>query len=58
VFTGYGLGDGETAFLSMLRCCSVISAVNIDAGFVAGAFAARVANIIAASADHSKNNRR
>ncbi len=28
----------------MLQSCSVISVVNIDAGFVAGAFAAQIAN--------------
>lgn len=45
VSTGYGhLGGGEAALGSMLQSCSVIAVVNIDAGFVAGAFAARVAN--------------
>ncbi|MDO9518487.1 MAG: nickel pincer cofactor biosynthesis protein LarB [Methanosarcinaceae archaeon] len=48
VSTGYGMGGGgEAALLSMLQSCSVISVVNIDAGFVAGAFAARVANMVA-----------
>ena len=43
--TGYGFGGlGEAALLSMLQSCSVISVVNIDAGFVAGAYAAKVAN--------------
>ncbi|MCG7852746.1 MAG: phosphoribosylaminoimidazole carboxylase, partial [Methanosarcinaceae archaeon] len=46
--TGYGAGGGgEAALLSMLQSCSVISVVNIDAGFVAGAFAARIANMLA-----------
>jgi len=45
VSSGYGAGgDGIAALLSMLQSCSVLSVVNIDAGFVAGAFAAKVAN--------------
>ncbi|ABE53127.1 nickel pincer cofactor biosynthesis protein LarB [Methanococcoides burtonii] len=48
VSTGYGAGaKGEAALLSMLQSCSILSVVNIDAGFVAGAFAARIANSIA-----------
>ncbi len=48
VSTGYGAGGkGEAALLSMLQSCSVLAVVNIDAGFVAGAFAARIANIAA-----------
>lgn len=48
VSTGYGAGGrGEAALLSMLQSCSVLSVVNIDAGFVAGAFAARIANLAA-----------
>ncbi len=48
VSTGYGAGGkGEAALLSMLQSCSVITVVNIDAGFVAGAFAARIANLAA-----------
>ncbi|RLG24062.1 phosphoribosylaminoimidazole carboxylase, partial [Methanosarcinales archaeon] len=35
------------ALLSMLQSCSVLSVVNIDAGFTAGAFAAQIANKIA-----------
>jgi hypothetical protein len=46
VSVGYGyMGEGRAALASMLQSCSVISVVNIDAGFTAGAFAARVANI-------------
>jgi len=46
VSTGYGAGGkGEAALLSMLQSCSVMAVVNIDAGFVAGAFAARIANL-------------
>lgn len=48
VSTGYGTGGrGKAALCSMLQSCSVISVVNIDAGFVAGAFAARIANTVA-----------
>ncbi|HJH32150.1 MAG TPA: nickel pincer cofactor biosynthesis protein LarB [Methanosarcinaceae archaeon] len=49
VSTGYGAGGGgEAALLSMLQSCSIISVVNIDAGFVAGSFAAQIANMVAA----------
>jgi NCAIR mutase (PurE)-related protein len=48
VSTGYGyMGNGEAALASMLQSCSVLTVVNIDAGFVAGAFAARIAVLIA-----------
>ncbi|HRY76153.1 MAG TPA: nickel pincer cofactor biosynthesis protein LarB [Methanoregulaceae archaeon] len=44
VSTGYGyMGGGRAALASMLQSCSVVAVVNIDAGFTAGAFAARVA---------------
>jgi NCAIR mutase (PurE)-related protein len=46
VSTGYGyMGEGKAALASMLQSCSVIAVVNIDAGFTAGAFAARIANM-------------
>lgn len=45
VSTGYGAGaKGKAALWAMLQSCSVITVVNIDAGFVAGAYAARIAN--------------
>ncbi|MDD1685074.1 MAG: nickel pincer cofactor biosynthesis protein LarB [Methanoregula sp.] len=45
VSVGYGyMGEGKAALASMLQSCSVLSVVNIDAGFTAGAFAARIAN--------------
>ncbi|MDD1716338.1 MAG: nickel pincer cofactor biosynthesis protein LarB [Methanolinea sp.] len=48
VSTGYGyMGKGKAALASMLQSCSVIAVVNIDAGFIAGAFAARIANMVA-----------
>lgn len=47
VSTGYGyMGAGQAALGSMLQSCSVLSVVNIDAGFTAGAFAARIANLV------------
>jgi len=50
VSTGYGAGgNGNAALLSMLQSCSVLTVVNIDAGFTAGAFAARIANLAAKS---------
>lgn len=46
VSTGYGyMGMGEAALASMLQSCSVVAVVNIDAGFTAGALAARIANM-------------
>jgi NCAIR mutase (PurE)-related protein len=51
VSTGYGyMGAGEAALASMLQSCSVLSVVNIDAGFTAGAFAAQIANMVAENA--------
>ncbi len=45
VSTGYGIhGKGETALFAMLQSCSPIAVVNIDAGFVAGAFSGKIAN--------------
>jgi hypothetical protein len=49
VSTGYGyMGHGRAALASMLQSCSVLAVVNIDAGFTAGALAARMANMVAA----------
>lgn len=48
VSTGYGMGGrGEAALLSMLQACSPLLVVNIDAGVVAGACAAKIASRIA-----------
>lgn len=45
VSVGYGAGGkGEAALLSMLQSCSPLAVVNIDAGVIAGAMAARIAN--------------
>lgn len=52
VSCGYGAGaQGKSALLTMLQSCSVIAVVNIDAGFVAGAYAARIANRMQAARD-------
>lgn len=56
VSTGYGAGGrGEAALLSMLQSCSVMAVVNIDAGFVAGAFAARIANLASLNRKLTRN---
>ena len=48
VSSGYGyMGAGKAALASMLQSCSVLAVVNIDAGFTAGAFAARIATMVA-----------
>lgn len=48
VSTGYGHGArGAAALTTMLQSCAPMVTVNIDAGFVAGAVAAQVANRIA-----------
>ncbi|HMA04633.1 MAG TPA: nickel pincer cofactor biosynthesis protein LarB [Methanomicrobiales archaeon] len=48
VSSGYGyMGEGRAALASMLQSCSVLAVVNIDAGFTAGAFAARIAAMVA-----------
>ncbi|QSX00607.1 nickel pincer cofactor biosynthesis protein LarB [Haloterrigena alkaliphila] len=47
VSSGYGHGgDGEAALAGMLQSCTVLSVVNIDAGFVAGAQATLIARAI------------
>ncbi|AGN02952.1 NCAIR mutase (PurE)-like protein [Salinarchaeum sp. Harcht-Bsk1] len=48
VSSGYGFGgEGEAALAGMLQSCTVISAVNVDAGFVAGAQAGLIARAVA-----------
>ncbi|MFC7201152.1 nickel pincer cofactor biosynthesis protein LarB [Halospeciosus flavus] len=48
VGTGYGFGgEGEAALTGLLQSCTVLSVVNIDAGFVAGAQAGLVARAVA-----------
>lgn len=49
VSTGYGHGgEGEAALSGMLQSCTVLSAVNVDAGFVAGAQAGLIARTVGA----------
>lgn len=48
ISSGYGFGGGgEAALMGMLQSCSVLSVVNIDAGFVAGTQAGLIARTIA-----------
>jgi len=48
VSTGYGKGGkGEAALMAMLQSCSPLVVVNIDAGFVAGVMAAKIATRMA-----------
>lgn len=50
ISTGYGHGgDGEAALAGMLQSCSVLTTVNVDAGFVAGAQAGLIARAIDAA---------
>ncbi|MFB6157769.1 MAG: nickel pincer cofactor biosynthesis protein LarB [Haloferacaceae archaeon] len=47
VSAGYGHGgDGEAALAGLLQSCTVLSTVNVDAGFVAGAQAALIARAV------------
>lgn len=48
VSTGYGMGgEGTAALYSMLQSCAPLLVVNIDAGLVAGATAARIVTVTA-----------
>jgi len=50
VSTGYGYGgEGESALASTLQSCTVLSTVNIDDGFSAGAQAGLIARAVAAA---------
>lgn len=50
VSSGYGYGgDGEAALAGMLQSCTVMTVVNIDAGFVAGAQAGLLARALDAA---------
>ncbi|WP_440766468.1 nickel pincer cofactor biosynthesis protein LarB [Natronorubrum sp. DTA7] len=54
VSSGYGFGgDGEAALAGLLQSCTVLSVVNIDAGFVAGAQATLIARAIDDARDSS-----
>jgi NCAIR mutase (PurE)-related protein len=52
VASGYGHGgEGEAALAGTLQSCTVLSTVNVDAGFVAGAQAGLIARSIEVSAE-------
>ena len=52
VSSGYGYGgNGEAALAGMLQSCTVLSVVNVGAGFVAGAQATLIAQAIATARD-------
>jgi len=52
VSSGYGHGgDGEAALAGMLQSCTMLSVVNIDAGFVAGSQAVLIARAIDGARD-------
>jgi len=54
VSTGYGHGGaGEAALAGMLQSCTVLSVVNVDAGFVAGAQAGLVARAVGDARDQA-----
>ncbi|TKX56263.1 hypothetical protein EXE44_15790, partial [Halorubrum sp. SS7] len=50
VSTGYGVGgEGVAALEGALQSCSVLTTVNVDAGFVAGAQAGLIARAVDAA---------
>ncbi|SEK93974.1 nickel pincer cofactor biosynthesis protein LarB [Haloferax larsenii] len=50
ISTGYGHGgNGEAALLGMIQSCTVLSVVNTDAGYIAGAQAGLIARAVAAA---------
>lgn len=52
VASGYGVGGaGEAALAGALQSCTVLTTVNIDAGYVAGAQAAMILNQVASARD-------
>ncbi|EMA43745.1 nickel pincer cofactor biosynthesis protein LarB [Halococcus saccharolyticus] len=52
VASGYGHGgDGEAALAGLLQSCTVLTVVNVDAGFVAGAQAGLIARAVDAARD-------
>ncbi|MFB6122096.1 MAG: nickel pincer cofactor biosynthesis protein LarB [Haloferacaceae archaeon] len=56
VSTGYGFGgEGESALAGMLQSCTVLSVVNIDAGFTAGAQAGLIARAVGAVRSETTN---
>ena len=56
VSTGYGYGgEGEAALAGMIQSCTVLSVVNVDAGFVAGAQAGLIARALDAARSDEPN---
>ncbi|MFC6731353.1 MULTISPECIES: nickel pincer cofactor biosynthesis protein LarB [unclassified Haladaptatus] len=54
IASGYGRGgDGEAALLGMLQSCTMLTTVNVDAGFVAGAQAGLIARRLHAARNES-----
>ncbi|WP_336024188.1 nickel pincer cofactor biosynthesis protein LarB [Halobellus salinisoli] len=54
VSTGYGHGgEGEAALAGMLQSCTVVSVVNVDAGFVAGTQAGLIARAVSDARDET-----
>ena len=54
VSSGYGHGgDGSAALSGMLQSCTVLSVVNVDAGFVAGAQAGLIARAVSDAREQS-----
>ena len=52
VSSGYGAGGaGQAALAGALQSCTVLTTVNIDAGYVAGAQAALICQLVAAARD-------
>lgn len=57
ISTGYGHGgDGEAALSGLLQSCTVLSVVNVDAGFVAGAQAGLIARTLDAARNEEPND--
>ena len=53
ISSGYGHGgDGEAALAGLLQSCTVLSVVNVDAGFVAGGQATLIARAIDAASEN------
>jgi len=57
VSTGYGHGgDGAAALAGMLQSCTVLSVVNVDAGFIAGTQAGLIARAVSDARDETDDS--
>ncbi|MEZ3116032.1 nickel pincer cofactor biosynthesis protein LarB [Halobaculum sp. MBLA0147] len=57
VAAGYGAGgEGHAALLGLLQSCTVLSVVNVDAGFVAGTQAALIARQVASARTEERDD--